>query len=287
MGWLRELARDVQGKSWMPGKARVREAPASPSPQGIDMKTAAHAMESFCDPSSGLPCVTVCTPRTTCECGCRAVREALLTTLDRLRLQVVVGDAKVGCTGTCRSGPLLGFPQKGFFYLKVQPTDIPDIVYETLVRGRLLFPFISISPDRSYRSDIYYEKDGGFLAAIHSGVCMVEVTKYFLDFEKGISCGKCVPCRLGLQRMYESIERIVTGEGTHQDLEQVRTLCQSMISLPHCEFAMFSTRPALSAVTHFEDEFLAHIERHECPAGVCKALVERQLKEDRRKRRKR
>ena len=59
-----------------------------------------------------------------------------------------------------------------------------------------------------------------------------------------------------------------------------------MITLPHCEFAMTSSRPALSAITYYEDEFLAHIERRECPAGVCKALIEYQRKLVLRQRRK-
>ncbi len=86
--------------------------------------------------------------------------------------------------------------------------------------------------------------------------------------------------------MYESIDKIVAGEGTLEDLEQVRSLCETMITLPHCEFAMTSSRPALSAITYFEDEFLAHINRRECPAGVCKALVEHQRKLALRQRRK-
>jgi len=72
-------------------------------------------------------------------------------------------------------------------------------------------------PDRSYRSDIYYEKTTGLLAAIDDSVCMVEAAKYFMDFEKGLSCGKCVPCRLGMVRMHESMTRIAAGEGSAAD----------------------------------------------------------------------
>jgi (2Fe-2S) ferredoxin len=287
MGFLRELTREVREKSWLPKGSSILEKLGPPShPRTIEADLRC-AKQSFCDPNSDKPCVTVCSPSAQCGCGCVEVREALSTTLDRLQLQVRVGDAKVGCVGKCRSGPLLGFPQKGFFYLGVQPQDIPDIVYETILHGRLMFRFLSLNPDRVYRPDLYYERDTGFLAAIDSSICMVEVAKYFLDLEKGVSCGKCVPCRLGLQRMYESIDRIVVGQGSLEDLEQLRALCLSMITLPHCEFAMTSTRPALSALTYFEDEFLAHIERHQCPAGVCKDLVAMQRKEERRRRPKR
>jgi (2Fe-2S) ferredoxin len=282
VGFLKILTRELPKKPWFPGSKESADA----VPETPVTKPAPKKILSFCDPASKKPCLTVCRPRPGCECDCEPVRDALISGIARLKLNVEVGDAKAGCAGKCKAGPFLGFPQKGFFYLGVRPQDIPDILHETVIHGRILFPFLSLNPERSYRADIYYEKDTGFLAAIDDQVCMVEVAKSFLDFEKGLSCGKCVPCRLGLQRMYESIDRIVDGEGTRDDLEQIRTLCQTMITLPHCEFAMFSSRPALSALTYFEDEFLAHIERRECPAGVCKALVEHQRKLAMRQRRR-
>ena len=241
---------------------------------------------SFCDAASRKPCITVCRPRAGCACGCEPVRETLLEGIARLQLNIEVGDAKAGCSGTCQAGPFLGFPQRGFFYLGVQPKDVPNILYETIIHGRILFDLLSTNPERSYREDIYYERDSGFLAAIHDRICMVQVAKSFLDFEKGLSCGKCVPCRIGMQRMHEGMDRIIEGQGTLEDLEHIRSLCQTMISLPHCEFAMTSSRPALSAITYFEDEFLAHIERRECPAGVCPALIEYQRKQALKERRK-
>ena len=240
----------------------------------------------FCDAASKKPCITVCRPRGACECDCRSVREALVEGIARLQLDLVLGDAKACCPGKCEAGPFLGFPQKGFFYLRVQARDVPDILYETLIRGRILFDYLSVNPERAYREDIYYEKETGFLAAIHDRICMVQVAKSFLDFEKGLSCGKCVPCRIGMQQMDERMDKIVQGEGTMEDLEHIRALCDAMISLPNCEFAMTSSRPVLSAITCFEDEFRAHIEGHECPAGVCKALVEYQRKQAVRQRRK-
>ena len=282
MGLLKTLLRELPRKPWIPiGEESVEAPPEIPAKEPSPKK-----ILSFCDHASKKPCITVCTPKVGCECGCESLREALFEGISRLQLNVAVGNAKAGCSGKCQAGPFLGFPQKGFFYLGVRPENVPDILYETIIHGRILFPYLSINPERVFRSDIYYERNTGFLAAIDDQVCMVEVAKYFLDFEKGLSCGKCVPCRVGLQRMYESIDRIVAGEGTMEDLDQVRSLCETMITLPHCEFAMTSSRPALSAITYFEDEFLAHINQRECPAGVCKALVEHQRKLALRQRRK-
>jgi (2Fe-2S) ferredoxin len=283
MGLLKTLIRELPKKPWIPLGEKVSE----PLPEVSEQEPAPKKLLSFCDSASTKSCITVCRPRAGCECGCQAVREALVKGITKLHLDITVGDAKAGCHGKCQAGPFLGFPQKGFFYLRVQARDVPDILYETLIRGRILFDYLSVNPDRAYREDIYYEKATGFLAAIDDQICMVQVAKSFLDFEKGLSCGKCVPCRIGMQQMDERMDKIVQGEGTMEDLEHIRALCDAMISLPNCEFAMTSSRPVLSAITSFEDEFLAHIEGHECPAGVCKALVEYQRKQAVRKRQKR
>jgi (2Fe-2S) ferredoxin len=228
---------------------------------------------AFCDPKTGKLCVTVCSPKSSCKCGCKEVREALIEEIARRKLGIEVGHAKTGCSGSCQSGPLIGFPQKGFFYLGVKASDVPEIVEETLVEGRIIISHVSVAPERSYRTDVYYEKATGLLASIDDSVCMVDVAKYFLDFEAGLSCGKCVPCRQGLVRMRECLEKICAGTGSNEDLEMVGVLCTAMIQAPHCEFAMTSSRPVLSALTYFKDEFIAHIEQRECSAGVCQGLV--------------
>ncbi len=233
---------------------------------------------AFCAEGKKKPWVTVCTPNEKCRCESAALRQALVEEIGRFGLDIQVGAAKTGCDGECHSGPFIGFPAKRFFYLQVTPDSAREVVVETLIKGKVLFPLLSINPDRSYRSDILFERDTGMLAAIDQGVCMVEVAKYFLDWEKGLSCGKCVPCRLGMQRMYESMERIVGGTGTMEDLEHIKTLCHTMINTAHCLFAATSSRPVLSAITYFEDEFKDHIERQECSTGVCGALVEIQKK---------
>jgi (2Fe-2S) ferredoxin len=201
------------------------------------------------------------------------VRERLTEEITRQKLPVTIGSAKIACDGNCLNGPFLGFPSKNFFYLRVKPENVADVVEQTLKHGRIIFSHLSVKSERSYRPDIYYEKTGGLLMVIDDSLCMVEVAKYFLDFEAGLSCGKCVPCRQGLVRMNECMERIVNGKGTMADLEQVKILCEAMITTPHCEFAMTSSRPVLSAITHFRDEFVAHIEKQECLPGVCGTMA--------------
>ena len=251
-------------KAWIPFGARGAQ-----TSEARETGAQSDARGSFCAPSMEHACVTVCTSKTGCHCGSEAVRQAFTEEVARRSLPVGVGQGKVGCGGKCRNGPYVGFPAREFFYVGVRPENVTEIVEESLVKGYVLFPYLSIGPDRSYRNDIIYEKGTGLIASIHDKVCMVEVAKYFLDFEAGLSCGKCVPCRIGMQRMVESMDRIVSGAGSMEDLEQVKSLCQAMLDTPMCEFAMTSSRPVLSAITHFEDEFRAHIERQECPGSLC------------------
>ncbi len=264
----------TQGKPFKPWGASGEATECTPAASAVVEKES----KSFCDTDSGIACVTVCAAQGGCSCDCEGVRGALVDEISKRGLPITVGKGKVGCGGKCRKGPFVAFPQKGYFYLGVRPENVPEIVEKTLVQGYVLFPFLSVNPDRSYRTDLYYEKDTGLLAAMTEDVCMVEVAKYFLDFEEGLSCGKCVPCRIGMKRMHECVGRIVTGEGKLEDLQEIRSLCKAMMDTPLCEFAMTSSRPVLSALTYFEDEFKAHVERQECPAGVCKALVEIQRK---------
>lgn len=270
----------TQGKQFKPWGAPGESAKCTPAGPAV----AVEEPKSFCDTDSEIACLTVCAAQGGCSCDCEEVRKAFAEEIARRGLKITVGKGKVGCGGKCRKGPFVAFPQKGYFYLGVRPGDVAEIVEKTLVQGHVLFPFLSVNPDRSYRSDLYYEKDTGLLAAMTDNVCMVEVAKYFLDFEEGLSCGKCVPCRIGMKRMHECVARVVTGEGKLEDLEEIRSLCKAMMDTPLCEFAMTSSRPVLSALTYFEDEFKAHVERQECPAGVCKTLVEIQKKRAARER---
>jgi (2Fe-2S) ferredoxin len=275
MGLFKGLTQEIQNKPWTL-LSRKCDASCEASPGEEGLKKA----KGFCDPESKKPCITVCTPKPGCQCDSAAVRQALKDQIEALELNISIGSAKTGCAGSCKDGPFIGFPQKGFFYLKVHPENVSEVVQETLINGRILFPYVSIGPDRSYRADLLYDKNTGLLAAIDDSVCMVEAAKYFLDFEDGLSCGKCVPCRIGMKRMQECLERIVAGKGTDRDLEDIQALCRTMKHTPHCAFAMTSSNPVLAAVTHFEEEFKAHIQRKECRAGVCKELVELQRKKE-------
>ena len=103
--------------------------------------------------------------------------------------------------------------------------------------------------------------------------CMVDVAKYFVAFLKEESCGKCTTCREGLQRMYEILDKITSGEGSLADLDLLEEMAPIIQEASMCGLGKTAPNPVLSTLRYFRDEYLTHINDKRCPAGVCKALT--------------
>ncbi len=100
--------------------------------------------------------------------------------------------------------------------------------------------------------------------------CMVDVAKYFMEFCKSESCGKCVPCRAGTDQMHEILRKICNGEATMDHLALLERLCHTVKSTSLCGLGQTAPNPVLSTLRYFKHEYLAHIHDKTCPAGVCK-----------------
>ncbi|MDW2798017.1 NADH-quinone oxidoreductase subunit NuoF [Clostridium boliviensis] len=102
--------------------------------------------------------------------------------------------------------------------------------------------------------------------------CMVDIAKFYLEFTKDESCGKCTPCRIGNTRMLEILEKITKGNGTEQDLKDLVELGDVIKDTSLCGLGQTSPNPVLSTLHYFKDEYLAHVKDKRCPAGVCQSL---------------
>jgi NADH-quinone oxidoreductase subunit F len=102
--------------------------------------------------------------------------------------------------------------------------------------------------------------------------CMVNVAKYFLQFTREESCGKCIPCRIGTKRLYEILDRITTGEGRENDIELLLKLGNDVKSASLCGLGQTAPNPVLSTIKYFREEYEAHLEG-KCPAKACRALL--------------
>ncbi|MCK9478795.1 MAG: NADH-quinone oxidoreductase subunit NuoF [Firmicutes bacterium] len=113
----------------------------------------------------------------------------------------------------------------------------------------------------------------GGLIVMDEDSCMVDIAKFFLKFTVDESCGKCVPCRIGTKRMLEILEKITSGKGTVEDIENLKKLAGSVKSSSLCGLGQTAPNPVLSTLKYFEDEYMAHVIEKRCPAGVCKDLL--------------
>ncbi len=113
----------------------------------------------------------------------------------------------------------------------------------------------------------------GGMVVMDEESCMVDVAKYFLTFLQDESCGKCVPCRLGIDRMLEIITDITEGRGKPKQINLLEELADTVSQTALCGLGKTAPNPVLSTLRYFRAEYEAHIKEKKCPAAVCKALI--------------
>jgi len=114
----------------------------------------------------------------------------------------------------------------------------------------------------------------GGVIVLDDTACMVSVARFFLDFTASESCGKCLPCRVGIPTMRDILVRITEGNGAPEDLDRLRELARLVKSSALCGLGQTAPNPVLSTLRYFEDEYRAHIEDRICPSGVCTTLAQ-------------
>lgn len=120
----------------------------------------------------------------------------------------------------------------------------------------------------------------GGMIVLDEDNCMVDVARFYLDFIKDESCGKCTPCRVGTKRMLEILEKITQGKGTMEDLDKLENLANQVKTASLCGLGQTAPNPVLSTLKYFMDEYIAHIVDKKCPAGACKGLLKYTILQD-------
>ena len=113
----------------------------------------------------------------------------------------------------------------------------------------------------------------GGLVVMDETSCMVAIAKFYLEFTCEESCGKCSPCRIGNKRMLEILDKITKGNGTMQDLQELRNLAEVIKDTALCGLGQTSPNPVLSTLDNFWDEYVEHVVDKKCRAGACKSLM--------------
>ena len=120
----------------------------------------------------------------------------------------------------------------------------------------------------------------GGMVVMDTHTCMVDVARYFMDFLRDESCGKCFTCRKGIQRMYEILDDISKGRGSSEQLDLLEELAHVVKDTTMCGLGQTAPNPVLSTLRYFRDEYLEHIEKKRCPAGVCRDLITYSINEN-------
>ena len=113
----------------------------------------------------------------------------------------------------------------------------------------------------------------GGMIVMDEDTCMVDMARYFLNFTRDESCGKCNYCRIGTKRMLEILERITEGEGKEGDIELLEELANKIKDGSLCGLGQTAPNPVLTTIKYFRNEYEDHIYNKKCTAGSCKALI--------------
>ncbi len=113
----------------------------------------------------------------------------------------------------------------------------------------------------------------GGLVVMDETTCMVDIARFFLNFTRVESCGKCIPCRIGLKIMLEILERITHGHGQEGDIELLQDMAYDIKKSSLCGLGQTAPNPVLSTIRYFRDEYEAHINEKRCPSNSCKELL--------------
>jgi NADH-quinone oxidoreductase subunit F len=113
----------------------------------------------------------------------------------------------------------------------------------------------------------------GGLVVMDETTCMVDVARFFLTFTRDESCGKCVPCRIGLKAMLDILEKITEGRGEASDIDKLLEMGTTIKKASLCGLGQTAPNPILSTIKYFRHEYEAHINDKRCPSNCCKELL--------------
>jgi NADH-quinone oxidoreductase subunit F len=119
----------------------------------------------------------------------------------------------------------------------------------------------------------------GGLVVLSDADCMVDMARYFLEFTCEESCGKCTFCRVGIRRMLDIFDRIVTGKGKMEDIDKLEELAVNIKRSSLCGLEKTAPNPVLTTLKYFREEYIEHV-NGVCKTGVCKDMVKLIITDD-------
>ena len=133
--------------------------------------------------------------------------------------------------------------------------------------------FLDMPVDFDELSKIGSMMGSGGMIVMDEQNCMVDIARYFLEFLKNESCGKCIPCRKGIEQMLKILNKITQGRGEEGDIELLEEIAEVTRDASLCALGQTASNPVLSTLRFFQNEYEEHIKNKRCPACVCKQLI--------------
>ncbi len=247
------------------GRAVPRQRPPYPATKGYlnkpttinNVETLAHVATIMTDGSAKFPHGTAKTPGTKVYCVTGSVKRtgafevAIGTPIHQLVYEIAGGPPD----GRSIKALQIGGPSGGCI-----PATMADLSldYETLQGAGAIM-------------------GSGGIVVIDDTNCMVDIARFFVSFTTAESCGKCLTCRVGTRILAETLDKIVHGKGALADIENLETVCNTMLTASLCALGRTAPNPVLTTLKYFRDEYLAHIQAQECPSLVCSPLITYQI----------
>jgi len=113
----------------------------------------------------------------------------------------------------------------------------------------------------------------GGMVVMDEDACLVDVSRYFLDFTQKESCGKCTFCRIGTRHLLAILERLTQGQGREGDLELLQQLSEDVKNGSLCGLGKTAPNPVLTSLRYFHDDYEAHVKEKRCPGKMCRPLI--------------
>ena len=153
-------------------------------------------------------------------------------------------------------------------------------------------PSGGVIPEEHFDTPVDYENlmqlgsimGSGGMIVMDEEDCMVDISKFYLGFCVDESCGKCAPCRIGGTQLLNILSDISEGKASIDDLERLKKISYAMQLASLCGLGQTAANPVLSTLKFFEEEYRAHIEQRQCPAGKCSNLFQYEIIQEKCKR---
>ncbi len=195
-----------------------------------------------------------------CQRGAAGLRAGLEREAAGAGLALELAAAPTVCDGRCAGGPYLGLCGWGVFYGGLSPADAPEVMAETVAQGRLLFGHLLLSHSTVTDSRLLYRPGGREMVLQEPGMCPVQAALYLLDFRGRESCGKCLPCRLGVHRLWNLLAALEAGGAGRGQLDELAAVAGVMDRDSFCDFGPKAAAPVLLLLELAGDELEGHLD---------------------------